>query len=71
MYYAWRFQGRWSPDYGKFKQLERIPGMFKVHLARRVAGQERRDVGNPCEAFLREFLPEVERRVRGAGAPAS
>ena len=39
VYYSWRFQGRWSPDYGKFKQLERIPGMFKVQLARRIVGQ--------------------------------
>ena len=70
VYYSWRFQGRWSPDYGKFKQLERIPGMFKVQLARRVVGQERRDVGNPCEAFLQVLLPEIERRLKGPAVPA-
>jgi EpsI family protein len=70
VYYSWRFQGRWWPDYGKFKQLERIPGMFKVQLARRVVGQERRDVGNPCEAFLQVLLPEIERRLKGPAVPA-
>jgi hypothetical protein len=50
---------------GTYKRFERIPGMLKVHLARRVTEHERRDIGNPCEAFLEALLPEVERRLAG------
>lgn len=69
VYYSWRYHGRWSPDVGTFKQLERIPGMYKVHLARGVTDHEKRDVGNPSEAFLQEFLPALEQRVRETQTP--
>jgi EpsI family protein len=69
VYYSWRYNGRWTPDVGTFKQLERIPGMYKVHLARSVTEHEKRDVGNPCEAFLQELLPVLEVRVRQAKTP--
>jgi hypothetical protein len=71
VYYSWRYSTHWSPDVvGKYKQFERIPGMLKVHLARRVTEHERRDIGNPCEAFLEVLLPELERRLAAALAPA-
>ena len=44
------------------KQFERVPGMYKVQLARRLTEQERRDVGNPCESLLEVLVPEIERR---------
>jgi hypothetical protein len=66
VYYSWRFTRHWSPDLmGTYKRFERIPGMLKVHLARRVTEHERRDIGNPCEAFLEALLPELERRLAG------
>ena len=71
VYYSWRYSGRWTPDVGTFKQLERIPGMYKVHLARSVTEHEKRDVGNPCEAFLQELLPVLEARLRQARTPSS
>ena len=70
MYYSWRYLGHWSPDVGTHKQFERVPGMYKVQLARRVSGRERRDIGNPCESFLAALLPEFERRAVPK-APAS
>jgi hypothetical protein len=63
VYYSWWRNGFWSPDIGTQKQFERIPSMYKVQLARRITGRERRDVGNPCEAFLKELLPQIERRI--------
>jgi hypothetical protein len=67
VYYSWRYQGRWTPELGALKQFERIPGMYKVQLARRVMEQERRDVGPPCESLLDVLVPEIEHRL----APAS
>ncbi len=61
VYYSWWYHGGWSPDVGKQKHFERIPSMYKVHLARRVTAGEKRDVGNPCESFLNELLPVMER----------
>ncbi|MFO0951434.1 MAG: exosortase-associated EpsI family protein [Isosphaeraceae bacterium] len=63
VYYTWRYRGRWTPEVGKQKQFERISGMYKVHVARRVTGQERRDVANPNEAFLQALLQEMDRRM--------
>ncbi|GAC1465104.1 MAG: hypothetical protein NVSMB9_04380 [Isosphaeraceae bacterium] len=71
VYYCWWYNGRWTPDVGKQKHFERIPSMYKVHLARRVSERELRDVGNPCEALLQELLPEMERRMLAAQPPPS
>ena len=69
VYYSWWYHGGWSPDVGKQKHFERIPSMYKVHLARRVIAGEKRDVGNPCESFLNELLPEMERTSRPGRRP--
>ena len=69
VYFSWWYAGRWSPDAGVQKHFERIPSMYKVQLARRVNATERRDVGNPCQAFLRELLPELGRRMEAARSP--
>ncbi len=66
VYYSWRYQGRWTPQLGTIKQFERIPGMYKVHLARRLTVQERRDVANPCESLLGVLIPEIEHRLSPA-----
>ena len=71
VYYTWRYNNTWSPDVGNQKFFERIPGMYKVHLARHVAQGERRDVGNPCEALLKVLIPEVERRLEKSGSTAA
>ena len=71
VYYAWRYNGRWLTETGPYKQFERIPGMYKVQLDRVISERERRDVGNPCEAFLEVLLPELEGRLAAAVARAS
>ncbi len=71
VYYAWRYNDRWTPQAGIHKELERIPGMFKVQLARDLAPRERRDVDNPCEAILKLLIPEIERRSARASTPAA
>jgi len=63
VYYSWWYRGHWTPDVGTQKHFERIPSMYKVHLARRLGPKERRDVGNPCEALLRELLPALDARL--------
>lgn len=71
VYFSWRYRNRWSPDVGSHKEFERIPGMYKVHLARSVTGQERRDVDNPCRQLLLELLPEIEKRSAEARKQAA
>jgi EpsI family protein len=70
VYFTWWYDGHWTPQVGKQKHFERIPGMYKIHLARRVVAAEKRDVGNPCEALLKVLLPEVERRMAAARSTA-
>jgi EpsI family protein len=71
VYYTWRFNGRWTPEVGKQKHFERIAGMYKIHVARRVSAGERRDVDNPSEAFLGALLPELESRLSAPPPPRS
>jgi hypothetical protein len=65
VYYSWRYSGVWNPGMITQKGAERIPGMFKVQVARQVRDREInvRNVGNPCEAFLAQLMPEIERRI--------
>jgi Protein of unknown function (DUF3485) len=77
VYYSWRHFGAlgssvWSPGMITQKRSERIPGMFKVQVARGIKDRELgvRDVGNPCQAFLAQLMPEIERRVATPQSPA-
>lgn len=65
VYFSWRYSGRWTPGLANPKEFERIPGMFKVQVSRPVQDAEidLLDVGNPCEAFLAQLMPEIERRL--------
>ena len=69
VYHSWRSNGEWSLRVGMHKQYERIPGIYKVLMSRHVTERERRDVGNPCEAFLEVLIPELERRLSAAASP--
>ena len=77
VYYTWGAVNpghpgvRWSPDMGVWKQIERIPGMYKVHLQRVISPLERREFGNPCEAFLTRLMPWLDQRYDEAAAPQS
>jgi len=71
VHYSWRYHGRWSPELVKHKEFERIPGMFKIHLARTLTPRERRDLDNPNEEFLKVLIPELERRLTESVSQAS
>ncbi len=71
VYYSWRYRNQWSPDVGTHKEFERIPGMYKVHLARAVTPQERREIDNPCRQLLSVLIPEIERRAIEARGKAA
>ncbi len=65
VYWTWRYDGSWNPDIAVFKRIERIPGMYKVHVSRQ-AGQNElkdRDAVDPCESLLRELMPWLDRRI--------
>jgi hypothetical protein len=80
VYYTWRYEAHWTPGLVTQKRFERIPGMFKVQLGRRLQPGESVDVGNPCEDFLARLMPDLDRRLAAAerrparqvdGAPAA
>lgn len=73
VYYTWRYSGAWTPGLLTQKGFERIPGMFKVHVARGVKDTEmdNLDVGNPCEDLLARLMPEIDRRIASGHAPAA
>lgn len=77
VYYTWGAVNpgqpgvHWAPDMGLWKQIERIPGMYKVHLQRVVSPLERREFGNPCEAFLTRLMPWLDERYDEAAARSS
>jgi EpsI family protein len=65
IYYTWRYGGRWTPARGPQKLFERIPAMYKVHLARRLAAAERPEIGNPCQDFLAALMPALDDLLGG------
>ena len=71
VYHTWWYDRRWTPQLPIFKQAERIPGMLKVHVTRRVLSGEYRDAANPCEDFLAQLLPAIQRRLDEALARPS
>jgi len=70
IYYSWRYGGRWTVEGSNAKTFERIPGMYKVQVARPAKDQELKmlTVGNPCEAFLTQLMPEIEKRIQAGKA---
>jgi Protein of unknown function (DUF3485) len=70
VFYALRYGGHWSADLD-YKVINRLPGLYKIQLTRRVGERERLDVGNPCEAFLEAMLPEMERRITEPSSASS
>jgi hypothetical protein len=68
VFFSWRYNGRWTTQVNRPKEMERIPGMYKVQVSRRLERTESRSVANPSEAFLRLFVPAIEARIRGESA---
>lgn len=71
VYCTWRYSGQWNPARAVMKKLERLPGMYKVHVTRQVVPGELREVGNPCESLLAELMPWVDRRLAESASPTS
>jgi hypothetical protein len=65
VYCTWRYSEIWTPGLTTQKGFERIPGMFKVQVARHIQDKELNllDEGNPCQAFLSQLMPELDRRI--------
>ena len=65
VYCTWRYSEVWTPGLTTQKGFQRIPGMFKVQVARRIKDSEidLLDIGNPCEAFLAQLMPELDREI--------
>lgn len=73
VYYSWRLNGQWVLDPGNLKDIQRIGGMLKVQIGRPVLRRElvgarlkSGDDCNPCEDFLKTFLPELIRLAKSA-----
>lgn len=68
VHHAFRHEGGWSPEANR-RRFNKVPDMFKVQVARRVAPGERRDRDNPSEQFLALLVAEIDRRLAAAPAP--
>lgn len=64
---SWWYDGSWTPHQAAYKRYERLPGMFKVHVARAAVPGELESERDPCEDFLALLMPELERRLAAAG----
>lgn len=63
VYYTWHYNNRWTPYMLSTKRIQRLSGMYKVHLARPVTETEKLGDSDPCQEFLSFLLPELERRI--------
>ena len=70
VYFSWRYNGHWQAAVNRPKEMERVPGMYKVQVARRLLPTEARALDNPCEAFLEALIPVLEARIKDQSPPA-
>lgn len=69
IYYSWRYNGHWTPSVERPKEMQRVAGMYKVQVARRLVRDEARALDNPSEDFLKALLPALEARIKGQSPP--
>lgn len=71
VFYSWWYNGQWTPSVGTLKHFERISGMYKLHVARLIAPGEPVGVSkdSPCEEFLKDLLPDLQRRLAERTGP--
>jgi hypothetical protein len=73
VYYVWKYSDTYALDLGQPSAFGRLPGMFKIQIARSLARTEspdgRANAGNPCEDFLSRLMPIFEGKVEG-GSPS-
>lgn len=70
VYYSWYYGGQWSPAMLKQKQVDRLPGMFKVHIDRLAGAREQIETDDPCVDFLELLLVDLQQRIDKASAQA-
>lgn len=69
VYYTWRYSDTYATEIGQPSVFGRLPGMFKIQVARALAPSEtadgRANAANPCEDFLSRLMPVFESRLGG------
>jgi EpsI family protein len=63
VYYSLWYDGHWTTQSTTPKASQRIPGMYKIQISRRISTRERRDLDNPCEPLLVSLISEIESRM--------
>ena len=69
VYYTWRYSDTYATEIGQPSVFGRLPGMFKIQVARALAPSEsadgRANAANPCEDFISRLMPVFESRLGG------
>lgn len=60
---SWRYEGLWMPVQAVYKRSERMPGVYKLHLARQAVPGELFEARDPCEDLAALLLPEIQGRL--------
>ena len=67
VYYTWRYSDTYAVEIGQPSVFGRLPGMFKIQVARSLAPTEspdgRANAANPCEDFLARLMPVFESKL--------
>jgi hypothetical protein len=67
VYYVWRYSDTYALDLGQPSVFGRLPGMFKIQVARPLAASESSDgrasAANPCEEFLARLMVVFEEKL--------
>jgi hypothetical protein len=68
LYWAWNAgQGWTAPDHPRLTFDRRVPVLYKLYVMRQLTGPAGATPDEPCEAFLKVLLPEVERTLIAPG----
>jgi hypothetical protein len=63
VYYTWHHGQTWSPQFLTQKQVDRVPGIFKVHIDRKAGMYEQIDLNDPCIDFLKRLMVDLQQRI--------
>jgi hypothetical protein len=68
LYWAWNAgQGWTAPDHPRLTFSRRLPVLYKLYVMRQLTGPAGGAADEPCEAFLKVLLPELERTLIAPG----
>ncbi len=68
--WAWTTNGSWTASTSPRVAFARSPVLYKLYVVRRLTRPDEKPPPEPCQDFLRLFLPALDARISPASGAA-